>query len=46
MGIWEDWYNYIMFEKNLKGKIVDEYSVYKFYVITKFAREFLEKFDI
>lgn len=34
-----------MFEPKMKGKIVDEYSVYKFYVITKFAREFVEKFE-
>lgn len=35
-----------MFEPKMKGKIVDEYSVYKFYVITKFVREFVEKFEI
>ncbi len=34
-----------MFEPQMKGKIVDKYSVYKFYVITKFVREFVEKIE-
>ena len=35
-----------MFEPKMFGKIVDEYSVYKFYVITKFAKELVEKLGI
>lgn len=35
-----------MFEPQMNGKIVDEYSVYKFYVINKFAKELIEKLEI
>ena len=31
-----------MFEPQIKGKIVDKFSVYQFYVINKFAEEFIE----
>lgn len=34
-----------MFEPKMSGKIVDEYSVYQYYVITKFAKELVEKLD-
>lgn len=33
-----------MFEPNTTGKIVDQYSAYKFYVVTKFAKEFVKRF--
>lgn len=33
-----------MFEPKTTRKIVDKYSVYKFYVITKFAKEFVKRF--
>lgn len=33
-----------MFEPNTTGKIVDQYPAYKFYVVTKFAKEFAKRF--
>ena len=35
-----------MFEPKMFGKIEDNYSVYQFYVITKFAKELVEKLGI
>ena len=35
-----------MFEPKIFGKIYDKYMVYKFYVVTKFVKEFVEKLNI
>ena len=35
-----------MFEPKMFGKIEDEYSVYQFFVMTKFAKEFAEKLGV